>query len=229
MAFLGILVPLFVVGLIVTAAVAVMRARAGNGHGITFPVILLAYVSTAMFISIFLVAVGSALLIKPALGGIIGTDFSYNNEPQRRYSGESSLTETWVDPSDDAIRNDVAAGVTLVFVGVALFALHGVAAAVLRRRQAQGERLISRAYNLLGLAMASIGFLGGGGSAVHDVLKRYLLDTGGPHSWEWETPHPGGSLAVAIVFLPLAVWFGWRVWQEFALEAPAESGPDADT
>jgi len=226
MAFLGILVPLFVVGLIVTAAVAVMRARAGNGHGITFPVILLAYVSTAMFISIFLVAVGSALLIKPALGGIIGTDFSYNNEPEERYYPRGE--ETWVNPADDAIRNDVAAGVALVFVGVALFALHGVAAAVLRRRQAQGERLISHAYNLLGLAMASIGFLGGGGSAVHDVLKRYLLDTGGPHSWEWQTPHPGGALATAIVFLPLAVWFGWRVWQEFALEAPADTGPIAD-
>jgi hypothetical protein len=228
MAFLGILVPLFVVGLIVTAVVVIMRARAGEGRGITFPVILLAYVSTAMFISIFLVAVGSALLIKPALGGIIGTDFSYNNEPQRRYSGESSLTETWVDPSDDAIRNDIASGVTLVFVGVALFALHGVAAAVLRRRQVQGERLISRAYNLLGLAMASIAFLGGGGSAVHDVLRRYLLDTGGPHSWEWQTPHPGGALAAAIVFLPLTLWFGWRVWQEFALEAPSEDPPSAD-
>jgi len=227
MAFLGILVPLFVVGLIVTAAVAVMRARAGNGHGITFPVILLAYVSTAMFISIFLVAVGSALLIKPALGGIIGTDFSYNNEPEERY--EPRGEETWFNPSDDAIRNDIAVGVTLVFVGVTLFAIHGVAAAVLRRRQAQGEQLISRAYNLLGLAMASIGFLGGGGSAVHDVLRRYVLDTGGPHSWEWETPHPGGSLAVAIVFLPLAVWFGWRVWQEFALEAPAEGGPSGST
>jgi len=225
MAFLGILVPLFVVGLIVTAVVVIMRARAGEG--ITFSGILLAYVSTAMFISIFLVAVGGALLIKPALGGIIGTDFSYNNEPEERYYPQGE--ETWVNPADDAIRNDVAAGVALVFVGVALFALHGVAAAVLRRRQAQGERLISHAYNLLGLAMASIGFLGGGGSAVHDVLKRYLLDTGGPHSWEWETPHPGGALATAIVFLPLALWFGWRVWQEFALEAPSEGKLSADT
>ncbi len=178
MAFLGILIPLFVVGLIVTAVVVIMRARAGEGRGITFPGILLAYVSTAMFISIFLVAVGSALLIKPALGGIIGTDFSYNNEPEERYYPRGE--ETWVNPSDDAIRNDIAGGVTLVFVGVALFALHGVAAAVLRRRQVQGERLISRAYNLLGLAMASIGFLGGGGSAVHDVLKRYAPGYRGP-------------------------------------------------
>ena len=227
MAFLGILVPLFVVGLIVTAVVVIMRARAGEDRGITFSGILQAYVSTAMFISIFLVAVGGALLIKPALGGIIGTDFSYNNEPEERYYPRGE--ETWVNPSDDAIRNDVAGGVTLVFVGVALFAVHGVAAAVLRRRQAQGERLISRAYNLLGLAMASIAFLGGGGEAVHDVLRRYVLDSGGPHSWDWNTPRPGGALATAIVFLPLAVWFGWRVWQEFALEAPAESPPSSDT
>jgi hypothetical protein len=227
MAFLGILVPLFVVGLIVTAVVVIMRARAGEGRGITFPGILMAYVSTAMFISIFLVAVGSALLIKPALGGIIGTDFSYNNEPEERYMPSGG--KTWVNPSDDAIRNDVAGGVTLVFVGVALFALHGVAAAVLRRRQVQGERLISRAYNLLGLAMASIAFLGGGGSAVNDLLRRYVLDSGGPHSWDWNTPRPGGALATAIVFLPLAVWFGWRVWQEFALETPTESPPSAHT
>jgi hypothetical protein len=227
MAFLGILVPLFVVGLIVTAVVVIMRARAGEDRGITFSGILQAYVSTAMFISIFLVAVGGALLIKPALGGIIGTDFSYNNEPEERYYPRGE--ETWVNPSDDAIRNDVAGGVTLVFVGVALFAVHGVAAAVLRRRQAQGERLISRAYNLLGLAMASIAFLGGGGVAVNELLRRYVLDTGGPHSWDWTTPHPGGALATAIVFLPLALWFGWRVWQEFALEAPAESKPNADT
>jgi hypothetical protein len=224
MAFLGILVPLFVVGLIVTAVVVIMRARAGDGPGITFLGILLAYVYTAMFISVFLAATGGALLLKPALGGIIGTDFSYNNEPEERYYPRGE--ETWVNPADDAIRDDIAIGVTLVFVGVALFAIHGVAAAALRRRQVQGERLISRAYNLLGLAMASVAFLGGGGSAVHDVLRRYVLDTGGPHSWDWTTPHPGGALATAIVFLPLALWFGWRVWQEFALEAPAE-GPSS--
>ena len=224
----GILPPLLIVGLIVAAVVAIIRARAGTGPGITFPGVLLAYVYTAMFISVFLAATGGALLIKPALGGIIGTDFSYNNEAEERYYPRDE--ETWVDPSHDAIRNDVAAGVALVFVGLVLFAGHGATAAALRRRHAPGERLISRAYNLLGLAAATIGFLGGGGAAVSDMLRRYALDTGGTHSWEWDTPRPGGALAVAIVFLPLAVWFGWRVWQEFVLEAPtAESGPDADT
>ena len=222
----GVLIPLFVIVIIVAAIVAAIRFRAGENR-ITFPGILLAYVYTAMFISVFLAATGGALLFKPALGGIIGTDFSYNNELEERYYPRGE--ETWVNPADDAIRNDVAGGVTLVFVGVALFAAHGVAAAALRRRRAQGERLISRAYNLLGLATASIGFLGGGGAAVNELLRRYALDTGGPHSWDWTTPRPGGALATAIVFLPLAVWFGWRVWQEFVLEAPAEGPPSADT
>jgi predicted negative regulator of RcsB-dependent stress response len=34
---------------------------------------------------------------------------------------------------------------------------------------------------------------------------------------------------VAIVFLPLALWFGWRVWQEFVLEAPPEDRPSGST
>jgi hypothetical protein len=28
---------------------------------------------------------------------------------------------------------------------------------------------------------------------------------------------------------PLALWFGWRVWQEFALEAPSEDKPSGST
>jgi len=222
----GVLIPLFVIAIVVAAIVVAIRFRAGENR-VTFPGILLAYVYTAMFISIILVATAGALLLKPALGGIIGTDFSYNNEPEERYYPRGE--ETWVNPADDAIRNDVAGGVTLVFVGLALFAAHGVGAVALRRRHAPGERLISRAYNLLGLAAASISFLAGGGVAVNELLRRYALDTGEPHSWDWTTPRPGGALATAIVFLPLALWFGWRVWQEFALEAPSESGPSADT
>jgi hypothetical protein len=216
---LGIAPPLLVIVLIVGAVVAIIRAR--SGEGIAFSGILLAYVSSAMFISVFLAAAGGALLTKPALGGIIGTDFSYDNELEKRYM--SGGENVWIDPSDDAIRDDIAIGVTLVFVGLTLFAVHGIAAVALRRRQPQGERLISRVYNLLGLAAASIGFLGGGGGAVHDLIRRYVLDTGGPHSWEWENPHPGGALATALIFLPLALWFGWRVWQEFALAASEQS------
>jgi hypothetical protein len=236
---LGILLPVLVIGLIVAAVVAFMRSRAVEGGGITFSAVLVGYVALAMLVTVFLVAAGSALLIKAGLSGAVGRDFSYDItlEPryppyEQPYSPEPTPTvepgsqakplypepESWVDPSDNALRNDIAAGVTLVFLGLALFAVHGTAAVALRRRGAQGVHFVSRVYNLLGLAGASIAFLASGGTALHGVIRRYVLETDNLSSWEM--PHPGEPLAFTVVFLPLALWFGWRVWQEFALEAP---------
>ena len=239
---LGILLPVLVIGLIIAGVVAFMRSRAVEGGGITFSAVLVGYVALAMLVSVFLLAAGGALLIKTAFSGAVGRDFSYDITLEPRYppyelpySPEPTPTvepgspskpsypaspepESWVDPSDNALRNDIAAGVTLVFLGLALFAVHGTAAVVLRRRGAQGVHFVSRVYNLLGLAGASIAFLASGGVALHGVIRRYVLETDNLSSWEM--PHPGDPLAFAIVFLPLSLWFGWRVWQEFALETP---------
>ena len=226
---LGILLPVLVIGLIVAAVVAFMRSRAVEGGGITFSAVLVGYVALAMLVSVFLLAAGSALLIKTAFSGAVGRDFSYSTALEPRYSpyepfyppesGKAAPEpESWVDPSDNALRNDIAAGVTLVFLGLTLFAVHGTAAVVLRRRGAQGAHFVSRVYNLLGLAGASIAFLASGGAALHGIIRRYVLETENLDAWE--LPHPGDPLAFAVVFLPLSLWFGWRVWQEFALEAP---------
>jgi hypothetical protein len=225
---LGILLPVLVIGLVVAGVVAFMRSRAVEGGGITFSAVLVGYVALAMLIAVFLVAAGGALLIKAGLSGAVGRDFSYDITLEPRYppyepfydpeSGKAAPEpESWVDPSDNALRNDIAAGVTLVFLGLALFAVHGTAAVALRRRGAQGTHFVSRVYNLLGLAGASIAFLASGGAALHGIIRRYVLETDKLSSWEM--PHPGETLAFAVVFLPLSLWFGWRVWQEFALEA----------
>ena len=234
MAILGILLPVLVIGLIVAAVVAFMRSRAVEGGGITFSAVLVGYVALAMLVSVFLLAGGTALLIKTGFSAAIGRDFSYDVTLQARYppyelpySPEPTPTvepgypsepsypaypepESWVDPSDNALRNDIAAGVTLVFLGLTLFAVHGTAAVVLRRRGAQGVDFVSRVYNLLGLAGASIVFLASGGGALHGIIRRYALETDNLSSWEM--PHPGEPLALAVVFLPLSLWFGWRVW-----------------
>ena len=225
---LGILLPVLVIGLIVAAVAAFMRSRAVEGGGITFSAVLVGYVAVAMLVCVFLVATGCGLLIKAGLSGAVGRDFSYDITLEPRYPPYEALPtpesgkpapepESWVDPSDNALRNDIAAGVTLVFLGLALFAVHGTAAVVLRRRGAQGVDFVSRVYNLLGLAGASIAFLASGGVALHGIIRRYVLETGNLSSWEM--PHPGETLAFAVAFLPLSLWFGWRVWQEFAREA----------
>src|SRR5205814_839724 len=83
------------------------------------------------------------LLLKAGMAEAGERDFSYRTEPQTIYQpsprGGTTPSQT-VDPSDNKIRDDLAAGISLTFVGVVLFAVHSFGAVVLRRRRAQGER-----------------------------------------------------------------------------------------
>jgi len=218
----GLLPPVVVIGLIIAAIVTIVRARSTGG--ITFPGIMLGYVYAAMFVSLFLLAAGGALLLKAGLSEVAGRDFAYNTETENRYYPSGSVR---VDPSDQAIRNDVAIGITLAFVGSALFAIHGVAAVGMRRRRIPGVRQISRTYNLIGLAASTIAFLAGGGAAIYETLRRYILNADNFDPWNY--PRPGGAIGVAVVFLPLALWFAWRVWQEFAEEGGGGGADKAPT
>jgi hypothetical protein len=95
---------------------------------------------------------------------------------------------------------------------------------VLRRRNAQGEHLITRGYNLLGLAVATLGFLGTGAQALNDLVRRYVV--GGDTVQAWQLRHPGEPLAIAVVLFPLILWFGWRVWQEMGGDVLSEHAAD---
>lgn len=242
----GLLPPLVVLTLIVAAAVAIVRGRGAEGWNIQFSGVLAAYAALVMLVSVFLVAAGLGALLKAGLAEAFGRDFSYDTTPYPQYReipvepaatpgeaapgpaggepatpspSEPRQPERWVDPSDSAIRDDVATGITLTFVGAVLFAIHATMAVALRRRGAQGERVIARAYNLLGLATATIGFLALAAMALNDIVRRYLVEGGEVESWQ--VRHPGEHLGFAIVFLPTALWFGWRVWQEFTMETEA--------
>lgn len=232
----GLLPPLVFLALIVAAVIAIVRGRGPEGWNIQFSGVLSAYAALVMLVSVFLVAAGAGALLKAGLAQAFGRDFSYDTTPYPQYReipvepeatpsssdatppepAQTGQPQRWVDPSDDAIRDDVATGITLAFVGAVLFAVHAVVAAALRRRRAQGERFIARAYNLLGLATATIGFLALAAMALNDIVRRYVLD--GADLEPWQVRHPGEHLGFAIVFLPLALWFGWRVWQEFAMD-----------
>jgi hypothetical protein len=239
----GLLPPLLLVALIAGVVAFLMRGRGAEGRGIEFSGVLNGYAHVVMLVAIFLFAVGGAFLVKAGLSGAVGRDFSYDTtsypyydpyrpvpEPAQPDGGETKPgepaveePERWIDPSDDNLRDDIATGVTLVFVGAVLFAIHGIGSAVLRRRGAQGLSLVTRAYNMLGLAAATIAFLSAGAAALNDILRRYALDSDVVEPWQER--HPGEPLSVAIAMLPLALWFGWRVWQEFTLgEAGQESG-----
>ncbi len=221
--FFGLL-PVLVVLIIIAGGITLL-VRHGSETGIAFPSVLLAYVATAMMIGVFLVAAGAGLLLKAGFAQAGGRDFSYDVQPYPVYepypvSGPSVAPKPIapeepariIDPSDNAIRDDVATGISLAFAGVVLFAVHALGAVVLRRRQAPGAQLITRAYNLVGLGVATLGFLGTGAQALNDLVRRYVV--GGDTVEPWQMRHPGEPLAIALMLFPLALWFVWHVWQE---------------
>jgi hypothetical protein len=242
--FYGLLPTLIVLFIIVGGVVLLVR-RGSEGWSIQFPGVLLAYVATAMLVGVFLVAAGAGLLLKAGFAQAGDRDFSYDVQPYPVYErypyepepatapGESVPSKPnapdeparTVDPSDNAIRDDIATGISLTFAGAVLFAVHAFGAVVLRRRKAQGEQFITRAYNLVGLAVATLGFMGTGAQALNDVVRRYVV--GGDTVEAWQIRHPGEPLAVAVVLFPLILWFGWRVWQEMGGGASREHAPDA--
>jgi len=235
--FYGLL-PTVIVLLVIAGGIALLIRRGSDGWSIQFSGVLLGYVATAMLVGVFLMAAGGGLLLKTGFAQIGNRDFSYSVQPYLTYDPVSPAgpvpgnptthnrpTGRTVDPSDNAIRNDVATGISLTFAGVVLFAVHAFGAVVLRRRKAQGEHLVTRAYNLLGLAVATLGFLGTGAQALNDVVRRYVV--GGDTVQAWQIRHPGEPLAIAIVLFPLILWFGWRVWQEMGGGSAREEAPDA--
>jgi hypothetical protein len=232
--FYGLL-PTLIVLLILGGGVALLVRRGSEGWNVQFSSVLLAYVATAMLVGVFLVTAGAGLLLKAGFAEAGERDFSYDVQPYPIYEpypayapgekpGPSEEPRRTVDPSDNAIRDDVATGISLTFAGAVLFAVHAFGAVVLRRREAQGAQLITRAYNLVGLAVATLGFMGTGAQALNDVVRRYVV--GGDTVEAWQVRHPGESLATAVVLFPLVLGFGWRVWQEMGAGQTREPARD---
>ena len=228
--FYGLL-PTLIVLFIIGGGVVLLVRRGGEGWNIQFSGVLLGYVAAAMLVGVFIVAAGAGLLLKAGFAQAGNRDFSYDVQPYavyEPYPAKPNLPDEptrTVDRSDNAIRDDIATGVSLTFAGTVLFAVHAFGAVVLRRRKAQGEQLISRAYNLVGLAVATLGFMGTGGQALNDIVRRYVV--GGDTVEAWQIRHPGEPLAMAVVLFPLMLWFGWRVWQEMGDGGLRDHAPDA--
>ena len=214
--FIG-LFPVVVIGGLVVGGIALVLRR-GAGWNIQFGGVLRAYVAIAMLVGVFLVTAGAGLLLKAGFAQAGSRDFSYDVQPRTIFVPKEGISvpasgdEQIADPSDSAIRDDVASGISLIFVGGVLFAVHAFGATLLRRQRVQGEELVTRAYNLIGLAVATLGFIGTGAQALNDIVRRYVV--GGDVVQPFEVRHPGEPLGVALALLPLVLWFAWRTWEE---------------
>ncbi len=220
----GIFLPIAIVGL-AAAAVAtsiIMLRRRERPERIPFSGILFGYAGLMVLIGIFLATAGIALVGKAAFA-IVDQDFSYDRDRNGFSDYSTQESPKTDDEIEDDMREDVIVGVVLLFVGGVMVAPHAFGTALLRRRRAQGERPVARGISLIGLATSTIGFLAAGGTALALVLQRFADDS----AEGWRDHHPGEPLALALLLAPLAAWFAYRLWSEYALDDAPSVGSAA--
>jgi hypothetical protein len=215
----GIFLPILIVSA-VAAAVAtaiIMLRRRERPERIPFSGILFGYAGLMVLIGIFLLVAGAALGGKAAFA-IVDKDFSYDRDRSGFSDFGTPESPKTDDEIEDDMREDVIYGVVLAFIGGVMIGPHAFGTMLLRRRRAAGERPVARGIGLIGLATSTIGFLAAGGTALALMLERFAEED----AEGWRNHHPGEPLALALLMAPLAVWFAYRIWAEYAYdESPA--------
>jgi hypothetical protein len=208
----AILLPILIVSALAAVVVSVITLlrRRGSGQRMEFTGVVFAYAAVMMIVGVFLVVSGAGLIGRAAFGEAVSHDFAYGSDAVNSFDTTSD---------DDATQEDAIYGIVLVLVGALMFAPHAAGFVALGRRGAVGASVVSRGYNLVGLATATIGFLAAGGSALAVFLERLSDES----ARGWRQHHPGEPLAFAIVLLPVVCWFGLRLWSHLANDASGQA------
>lgn len=228
------LVPILVLVILAGAVVLLLR-RGEGGLDISFQTVVSAYLALVIGAALIVAAAGFARVLKAAFSDAFGRDFSYQSfvssvpvrpsvppgvpmpapEEQERVQREAEERER--NRVENLYRDDVVYGVTMLVVGILMFGIHAAGRQFLRRRAGEPP-LIHRAYLLLMLGTTSVVALASLIAATADLARRYILQSVGP---EVMLPSPGGALATTIAFIPLWLWFLFRILRE--ISTPGQS------
>ena len=222
---LAIALPIYGLILVAGAAVLVSRGHRTEALNFSLAVIMAAALLTA--------ATGFARLLAPLFSDAFGRDFTYITtvgpfEPPPAPPGSVTSPPPVPSPqqaaqeqqrlhAENAYRDDLVYGPTMLVVGLLVVGVLHAGRWVLRRQQAELP-LFGEAFLLLLLITTTIVALAALIAAVAELLRRYVVVPVGPSA---QLPHPGTALATAIAFLPLWGWFLVRGIQAAATRAAA--------
>ncbi|MBI2885688.1 MAG: hypothetical protein HYY02_00615 [Chloroflexi bacterium] len=225
---LGILA--FVAVLVALGVYVALRMRAGQPVGFTFRTVVLAYFSMMSIASFLVLAAGLTSGAKAGLSDALGREFSYFTPPKLRPAppegpGSGRGGELRPPSEEEQARNQrqverqyqedwIQAG-SLVAVGSLLWALH-----LWGRRKAESQDEASapffrRASTTMLLAIAGIAGIISLPTGIYELLRYLLLPTDDLFSRQ----PPGSTLAMALVFVP--------IWLYYLLQALRRSGAEA--
>ncbi|MEX2245130.1 MAG: hypothetical protein WEC75_00415 [Dehalococcoidia bacterium] len=201
----------------VATAIGMLRRR-GIPDRFRFISVVHGYARLMMLVGIFVAASGAGLGLKAALGETFSYDVFYDSSPSSYDDFSSGQPE---DPQEE----DAVWGLTMLFLGVLMFTPHAAGLALLRARGNVPDLPVTRAYNLVGLATATIGSFAAWATALGITLQRAADD----NATGWRDHHPGEPLIFAVILLALAGGFAYNLWSSLSLpEDPATFTPAAD-
>lgn len=203
---LGILIPttIFAVVAVVVAAIAyvVARWRSGEGISVTFGTVLLAYFSVMSLVSFLVMASGLTAGVKAGLTIPMGRSFSYWTPPRMRpaaimpsgEAGKPTDLKREAVPQEEIDRQDREVGRQYQED-----LLEGGTIAV----SAGAGAFFGKAYTTTALAIFGVVGIISLPLGVYEALRYVIIQ---PDEFSGRQP-PGGSLATALVFVPIWLYY----------------------
>ncbi len=224
---LGILIPTTIFAIIAVAVAAaafvVTRWRSGERGLVTFGTVLVAYFSLMSLVSFLVLVSGLTAGVKAGLTIPAGRAFSYWTPPRTRFApaippGETgkpadlkrqSVPQEEIDRQEREVerqfQDDLLQGATLTIVGGLVWAAHGYG-----RRRVSGvdpgaAAFFGRSYTTIALAIFGIVGIIALPVGVYEILRYVIIQ---PDEFGFSGRQaPGGTLATAMVFVPIWLYY----------------------
>ena len=220
---LGVLIPvsvLAILAVIIAAGIYVLqRVRSGQRLLLSFRTIAAAYFSLMVIASFLVTTVGLSTGVKAGLSDVFGREFSYFLPPDVRVVPPENVPPGRPAPrppedqrergrrqAEQQYRNDLVQGGTLAVVGGLIWALHSFGRRRVTAEELESREFFDRAHTTVLLAIFGIVGVIALPMGLYELLRFFLV----PITDEGVTNQPpGGSVSVAIVFVPIWMYYLW--------------------
>lgn len=233
----GLVIPLAILAtlgaLVATGVFVVSRVRSGEPLGLSFRTILVGYFHLMSIVAVLLLATGLTTLLKAGLSEVFGREFSYwiprvvvakpvppqpgaprPVEPAPEQLEEQRQRE--LRRIEQQVREDLIQGGTLALVGAIFWPLHAWG----RRRIVPADNawlaFFARAHLTILLLLFSLIGIISLATGLYQLLRFALL----PTTEDLSPQPPGESVALALVFVPLWLFFLATALRQMRQERP---------
>ena len=212
-AVIALAVLLLLIGGVVVVVLAIRQGRLDTSPR----ALLRLYLYALAFASFLVLLFGATSLVKAGLATVAGRGFSYYQvtyaygpppgTPPYKSGIAPGPVPVPTDQSERPYRDDLVRGLALILTGGLLWVLHWLGIRALDPPEVRRTSLLAALYSGGLLAIAGLVTVVALPWGIYSVLAYYVLpqDANGPSN------RPGDPLSYAIVFLPVLLYFLWRL------------------